>query len=639
MRDRDRLRRLLTSGLSSRAAGGRPGSPGPGESDGGIVPWWAKHYPRVLWTYWRSGEDGLSEIEEELRTRAARQREGKFSKRDVAYTPFVPLPPLEYRHECGHCRFWVDSAPGKPGECMIVGRKDDPWGGTAIHEKAGCALFTPPAGESPFDWVDEQRRPTGADLVRGEYHEPRRQGGVDIPIEGGDGPTREPERKRARCHATRKAVGESSIPAGPTVDVERVADGFAAPIGMAFDPADPDRAFVADQNGLVHRLDAGGLADDPFLDLREAVVDLETQYDERGLLGLALHPEFDQNGRLFVRYSAPNREGTPEDYDHTEVLAEFTANDGRTAADPESERTILEIPSPQFNHNAGGIEFGPDDGYLYIALGDGGGEGDRDVGHAAGGNGQDVTENLLGGILRIDVDGEGSADGESRPYAVPDDNPLVGEAGRDEFYAWGLRNPWGISFDSEGRLFVADVGQALYEEVNLVEKGGNYGWNVKEGTHCFNPENPWDPPTDCPDENDRGERFVDPIVEYPHVEGGEVVGSAVVGGHYYEGEAMPKLSDAYVFGDWATTQDQPSGRLFAARPPDGGSPGAGDDGTTGGERWSMEELEVGSSENGRLNRMVLAFERGPDGELYVLSNETHVPKGETGAVHRIVPDE
>ncbi|PSP76107.1 glucose dehydrogenase [Halobacteriales archaeon QS_1_68_20] len=616
-----------------------------------------KHYPRMLAAYLRRGEDGLSEIEEDLRSRAAAQPEGKFTKRQAAYVPFVPLPPLEWRHKCGHCRFWVDEGPGEAGQCMIVGTEDDGWGGESIHEEAGCALFMPPAGEPAFEWLREQRDPTGADLVRGEYHAPRSRG-VEIPITdvGGGAAGRRPDDAHRRPdeahrrHAGKPDVGTAVAPAGRTVRLERVAGGMAAPVDLAFDPVG-DRIFVADQAGLVHVVGDGDLRDEPLLDLRERTVELRNQYDERGVLGMALHPDFAENGRLFVRYSAPRRGGTPADYDHTEVLAEFRVDDDRSPVDPGDERALMEIPHPKFNHNAGAVAFGPD-GYLCLAMGDGGGEADSGFGHVPGGNAQDVTRNVLGSIMRVDVDadvdeppewnGDESDDprGEE-PYGVPGDNPLVGDSGFhgvgengvDELYAWGLRNPWRMSFDSEGRLFVADVGQHLYEEVNIVEKGGNYGWPIREGYHCLNPDNPSDPLPDCPEQSRRGEPLLDPILEYPHVHDETVIGSAIVGGAVYEGEAVPELQGAYVFGEWATSQDKPSGRLFAVDPPTGWGDSRSDD------DWTVEELAVANTDNGRPNRNVLGFGRGPEGELYVLSSETHAPAGQTGAIHRIAPPE
>lgn len=571
-----------------------------------------KHYPRVLKAYLSRGEEGLENIEEALRAKAAAEPTGKFSKGQALYVPFVPLPPLEWRHKCGHCRFWVDHGPGKPGECMIVGREGDRWGGEKIHEKAGCGLFMPPAGEPMFAWISEQLDPTGADLARGEYHPSSRERQHNRPDE-----ETQSDREIQR-HQLEGDVGTSIAPSGATVGVESVAEGMAAPVEIEFDPTGT-RRFIADQAGVIHLQTEHGLRDDPLLDIREQMVNLRTQYDERGLLGLALHPAFEDNGRLFVRYSAPPRDETPADYDHTEVLSEFHFDEGQVEIDPASERSFLEIPHPRFNHNAGAIEFGPD-GYLYVAMGDGGGEGGSGFGHVEDSNSQDITENRLGCIMRIDIDNDGEG------YEIPDDNPLVDQEGIAELYAWGLRNPWRMSFDSDGRLFAADVGQALFEEVNIIEKGGNYGWNIKEGTHCFDPAHPQAPPEDCPDESRRGNPLLDPIIEYPHVHDNEVVGSAIIGGSLYENDTIPALQDMYVFGDWATSQDRPSGRLWAASPPEEG------DGL-----WEMEELIVSNRESGRPERNILGFSRDPDGELYVLSSETHVPKGTTGAVHKLVP--
>ncbi|USZ69287.1 PQQ-dependent sugar dehydrogenase [Halorussus salilacus] len=406
-----------------------------------------------------------------------------------------------------------------------------------------------------------------------------------------------------------------------SVGIETLATGLEAPTDVAFAP-EADRRYVADQPGriLVHESD--GLRDDPFLDLRDAV---ETAY-EAGVLGVELHPEFAENRRAFVRYSAPRRDGTPDDYSHTFVLAEFEATDDGRRADPDSERTILEIPEPQSNHNSGDIAFGPD-GYLYVGVGDGGGSGDQGTGHVedwydavAGGNGQDVTENLLGSVLRIDVDGE-PADSETddsetddeedeRAYAVPDDNPLVGEEGLGEHYAWGFRNPWGMSFDGE-RLLVADVGQSSYEEVNVVEKGGNYGWNVREATHCFEAD---DCPDETPDSVRGGEPLRDPVVEYPH-SGDGVSGDSVIGGYVYRGSALPDLDGAYVFADLSA-----DGRLFVATPTDEG-------------QWPIRVVEVAGDDAGKLGR-VFSFGSDGDGEVYVLGS------GEDGGgVHRLVPAE
>ncbi len=406
---------------------------------------------------------------------------------------------------------------------------------------------------------------------------------------------------------------------GTGVGAELVAEGLTSPVDVAF-LADPPRRLVVDQPGRVYYHDADGLREEPYLDLRDRVVDLGG-YDERGLLGLALHPSFAENGRLFVRYSAPRRAGTPSNYDHTFVLSEFRADPGAATADSDSERVLLELPEPQSNHNAGSLAFGPD-GYLYVGVGDGGNANDLGTGHAddwyarnEGGNGQDLTANRLGSVLRIDVDGRG----EGKPYAVPEDNPLVDREGSDEQWAWGFRNPWGMSFGPDGRLFVADAGQNRYEEVSVVERGGNYGWNVREGSHCFSTDSPSSPPSSCPTETPDGDPLLDPVVEYPHG-GGAVSGIAVVGGYRYGGDAVPAFAGDYVFADWRAEGD-----VFVATPQEG-------DG-----RWPVEAVSVdGPSAFGPY---VLGFGRDPAGDLYVLTSKEGGVSGETGALHRFVPAE
>ncbi|GAB3683705.1 PQQ-dependent sugar dehydrogenase [Salinarchaeum chitinilyticum] len=392
-----------------------------------------------------------------------------------------------------------------------------------------------------------------------------------------------------------------------SVSLEPVLEDVDQPVGTAFAP-EGSLQYVVLQSGRVVGVDADGRLDSPVLDLGDSV---ESDGYEQGLLGIALHPEFASNRRAFLRYSAPVREGTPDGYSHTFVLAEFEATDDGTQFLPDSERTILEIPEPQANHNAGDIAFGPD-GYLYVPVGDGGAGNDQGAGHVEdwydavdGGNGQDVTENLLGSILRIDVDSEPDGDGSdnggasgTQAYAIPDDNPLVGTDGLDEHYAWGLRNPWGISFHEHGdgtEFYVADVGQNSYEEVNLVEAGGNYGWNVREGTHCFQAE-------ECPDATPAdvrgGEPLLDPIVEYPH-EGDGITGSSVIGGHVYTGDAIPGLEGTYVFGDLSAQS-----RLFVTAEGDGEG------------LWPIETIGV---DGGEL-QSIFAFGRDGDGELYVLGS-------------------
>ncbi|HDR74107.1 MAG TPA: hypothetical protein ENN85_09420, partial [Methanoculleus sp.] len=288
------------------------------------------------------------------------------------------------------------------------------------------------------------------------------------------------------------------------VALDLVADGFDAPVALEEAPDGSGRLFVADQSGTVRIIAANRtLLDEPFLDVRSRMVSLNPNGDERGLLGIAFHPDFEDNGRFFVYYSAPLRPEGPAGWDHTSRVAEYAVRRGDPdRADPSSERTVLDVDQPQANHNAGQILFGPD-GYLSIAFRDGGGGNDAGIGHPPEGNGQ-TTATLPGSILRIDVDG-------GEPYAVPADNPFAGGGGRGEIYAYGFRNPYRISFDRGGEygLIAADVGQRSWEEINLVTAGGNYGWNIREGAHCVDPGT-------CPSTGPRGEPLIDPVLEYPN---------------------------------------------------------------------------------------------------------------------------
>ena len=287
-----------------------------------------------------------------------------------------------------------------------------------------------------------------------------------------------------------------------------------------------DRIFVTEQAGriLVFPNDQEAARADVFLDIRERV---RTRNNEEGLLGLAFDPEYSSNGYLYVYYSAngPRRS----------VLSRFTANqDDPNASDPQSELVILEIEEPFGNHNGGQIAFGPD-GYLYVGVGDGGSRGDPN------GNGQNRGI-LLGSLLRIDVVSLSPAG----DYTVPPDNPFAGVAGaRDEIWAYGLRNPWRFSFDGDtGGLWLADVGQNRWEEIDLVERGLNYGWNIMEGRHCFSPS------VGC---DEAGLEL--PVWEYSLSSGN----CSAIGGYVYRGTELPSLLGAYVYGDFC------SGRIWGLR--------------------------------------------------------------------------
>lgn len=458
--------------------------------------------------------------------------------------------------------------------------------------------------------------------------------------------------------------GVTLIDQGPSVGLEIAADGLASPVALVSAPGETDRRYIVDQPGQIYLHDEDGVSE--FMDISDRIVELREGFDERGLLGMAFHPQFQEDGmgKFYVRYSAPADENTPTDWDHQSVLAEFEASADATTGRPDSERIVLEYPNPQFNHNAGPIAFGPD-GYLYVATGDGGNANDIGLGHVddwypdnEGGNGQDTTENLLGGILRIDVDNQDAG----MEYAIPADNPLVEMDGhRGEYYAWGFRNPWGMGFTDGGELLVADVGQGLLESVNHVEMGGNYGWNVTEGTHCFSTDTPSDPPESCPTETPSdvrgGEPLLGPIIEYPHDYGGQTIGISIVGGELYGGTALDGLQNGYVFGDWRGPY---AGRLFVAHAPEGWPDQTAltedfldqtdgyDSAVFDEERWEglwpIEEITVDAPEvvtheeaTDRLGVFVLGVEQDGAGDLYVLTNESASPTGEGGRVLRVVP--
>ena len=285
---------------------------------------------------------------------------------------------------------------------------------------------------------------------------------------------------------------------------------------------------------------------------------------------------------------------------------------------------MFEIDKPQMNHNCGRITFGPD-GFLYIGTGDGGGANDNEVGHPPPGNGQN-TQTLLAKILRIDVD-------SPAPYGIPRDNPFAdGKGGRPEIYSWGWRNPWGISFDAGGahELFAVDVGQNLYEELNIVVKGGNYGWRVRESFHGFDPTNANKILQDAPTKDAAGRTFLDPVLEYPHPARNkppsqtEPCGISVTGGFVYRGKAIAALQGRYVFADWSRSWALPDGVLFVATRPEKNV-----------GRWSLDYLPL--VEPAKIGAYIVAFGQDAAGELYVLTNARNGLLGTTGKVFKLVP--
>lgn len=287
------------------------------------------------------------------------------------------------------------------------------------------------------------------------------------------------------------------------------------------------RMFVASEYGTVHTFANGPLAKEMslFLDIRDRV-QFDPKYTEEGLLGLAFHPQFSDNGEIFVYYSAKPTKLSR----HTSIVARYRRSaDNPNVIDPNSEEILLRIKQPYWNHNGGTVAFGPD-GYLYIVLGDGGKGGDP---HRHAQN----LQTLFGSILRIDVDTKDA----SLPYGIPKDNPFANRPApvRREIWAYGLRNAWRMAFDREsGECWAADVGQGMYEEINLIVRGGNYGWNLREGRHPFAPNG----------DESHGD-FIEPIWEYDHR-----VGKSIIGGCVYRGKLVPELEGGYLYADYVTGQ-------------------------------------------------------------------------------------
>jgi hypothetical protein len=324
----------------------------------------------------------------------------------------------------------------------------------------------------------------------------------------------------------------------------RVATGLSRPVFLTAPPNDHSRVFVIEQHsGRIEILKRSTWSrnDDPFLDLSG----LSTG-NEQGLLGLAFHPDYSSNGYFYVYITDP-----------TSRVLRFQVSALADVANPASETQVLEFGQPQSNHNGGWIGFGQDD-YLYVATGDGGGGNDDDSGHTSGtGNGQDITGNLLGKILRIDIDGDDFPSDVDRNYAIPPDNPFVDETGDDEIWVYGLRNPWRPSFDrGTGDLYIADVGQGRCEEVSLqlaASVGGeNYGWRLREGVIA------------TPGTGIGGPLAgkVDPIMDYPHPgtagsepcsdPGAAFTGRSITGGFAYRGP-IAELAGKYFFADFFGT--------------------------------------------------------------------------------------
>ena len=344
------------------------------------------------------------------------------------------------------------------------------------------------------------------------------------------------------------------------VGLAQFTSGLDSPVDITHAGDGTGRIFVVEKPGRIKIVRDGKVEAESFLDIEQRV---RSSGSEQGLLGLTFHPEFSGNGRFFVNYT---------DLDGDTVVSEFGLTDNPDRADPGSERVLIKIDQPATNHNGGQVKFGPD-GYLYIGMGDGGSAGDPE------GNAQNLDV-LLGKMLRLDVDGE-------KPYAIPADNPFKDRDGaRPEIWAYGLRNPWRFSFDSEtGDMYIGDVGQNLWEEIDFQPHssggGENYGWDYTEGSHEFEMPRGYDT---------SGITF--PVFEY-----GRDDGCSVTGGYVYRGEEFPALAGTYLFADFCT------GKLWGLRKKDGGD-----------WEWSMlKDTDIQPS----------SFGEGPDGSVYILD----FPKG------------
>ncbi len=380
--------------------------------------------------------------------------------------------------------------------------------------------------------------------------------------------------------AQTQPINENSNPAPLTLKVQQVADNLEALTDIVF-PGNGD-IWVTEQKGKIRLIKNGKLSELPLLDLKSKLIKVNNGYEERGLLGITLHPKFKSNKKFYVFYSTPSTQKS----NHTGVLAEYKVPANSNQIDPNSGRIILTIEEPDGNHNGGCIKFGPD-GYLYVSLGDGGGQHDK---HGESGNGQNL-DTWLGKILRIDIN-------TNFGYNVPKNNPFVGRRDvKPEIWAYGFRNIWRFSFDkASGQLFAGEVGQDTWEEVDIVKKGANYGWRIVEGTHCHNPA------TGC---DIKG--ITMPITEYNHREG-----VSVTGGYVYNGKQVPVLKSKYLFADW-------TGPVFYLQ--------------KAGAIWQRGKVTL---QEFPQNSKITGFGEDQAGELYVLTNPDTGPGNTNGSVYKIV---
>ena len=393
--------------------------------------------------------------------------------------------------------------------------------------------------------------PTNTPLQPSETAPTEEAAFTSVPTAGAASPT---STQKAEATPIKEAYLPSvtQLPDAAGYEWRPVIEGLDRPIGVANAGDGSGRLFLLEQAGEVRVIKGGVLLAEPFLDIRDRV---GSNGSERGLLGIAFHPNYRRNGYFYVNYT---------DLSGNTVIARFHADPTADKADPGSEKDLLRVKQPFANHNGGEMVFGPD-GYLYIGLGDGGSQGDPF------GNGQSLQV-LLGKILRIDVD-------HGDPYSIPADNPFASGGGKPEIWAYGLRNPWRFSFDqATADLYIADVGQDQWEEIDFLPAGSpggtNFGWSYREGKHPYKGTPP------------AGLNLADPIYEYSHAEG-----CAVIGGEVYRGQELTAWEGVYVFGDFC------SGRI-----------------------WGLLHMPDGSWQSNRLfdsGISVTSFGLSEDGELYL----------------------
>jgi len=404
-----------------------------------------------------------------------------------------------------------------------------------------------------------------------------------------------------------------------TLELAEVATGFNAPVQAVRAPGIDASLFVVEQTGKIFRVDLATGNKSLFLDVSADLVDINLGYDERGLLGLAFHPNYQGNGLFYTYQSEPARSEQDSLVDfstvaptiapnHRSMIVEYQASNPASNSSISKLDTLLIIDQPQFNHNGGDLAFGPD-GYLYISLGDGGNADDQGPGHNANGTGRDNTT-VLGSILRIDTSGSNSANSK---YGIPNDNPFIadGDAGVDEIFAYGFRNPYRMSFDAgSGALYTGDVGQNQVEEIDKVVKGGNYGWNWKEGSFYFyhpggsnlisNISAPGAPSD-----------LVEPIGEYDHGDG-----ISIIGGYVYRGSEISGAEGHYIFGDFSGPNFITStGRLFYLNL----------------NTNVISEFNIPDA----LAGYITGFGQDSNNELYIVTNDQFNPSGVEGKLWKL----